>query len=205
MISDGWMRVTPTCSQRRAPLTMSPNAATHISNSTPSTYSGSAIRMRKWGGILANTYITPSATSMLTVCDVTRVKFWFEPLKITTRLTPSSSRIAVSSGPSMCAVTRRARRLIAAVFIVFAADPERGGLLAEQIIIEDLARDRCGRTRAEARVFDQHGERNPRLVGRCVGDEQRMIPMALRNTARDVFFALLQGNHLRRAGLAGAH
>jgi hypothetical protein len=35
--SDGWMRATPMLSQRRAPFETSPNSATAISSSTPST------------------------------------------------------------------------------------------------------------------------------------------------------------------------
>jgi len=37
MISEGWMRVTPTCSQRRAPFTLMPNSHTASSRITPST------------------------------------------------------------------------------------------------------------------------------------------------------------------------
>ena len=36
IISEGWKRVTPTCSQRRAPFTTSPASATAISSAIPS-------------------------------------------------------------------------------------------------------------------------------------------------------------------------
>ena len=40
------MRVTPMCSQRRAPFTISPNSATPMSNSSPITYTGTDKRSR---------------------------------------------------------------------------------------------------------------------------------------------------------------
>jgi hypothetical protein len=51
--------------------------------------------------------------------------------------------------------------------------------LAEQIVVEHLARDRRRRLGAEAAVLDQHGQRDPRLVGRGKGDEQRMVAQFL--------------------------
>ena len=35
IISEGWKRATPTCSQRRAPFTMSPASATAMRSATP--------------------------------------------------------------------------------------------------------------------------------------------------------------------------
>ena len=58
MSSDGWMRTMPRLSQRRDPFTTTPNSATPISSSTPSTYSGTAVRASVCGGMLATTHIS---------------------------------------------------------------------------------------------------------------------------------------------------
>ena len=54
-----------------------------------------------------------------------------------------------------------------------------GSVLAEQVVVEHLARDRRRGLRAEAAVLDEHRERDLRLVGRRVGDEQRVVAQAL--------------------------
>ena len=60
-------------------------------------------------------------------------------------------------------------------------------VLAEQIEVEHLARDRrCG-ARAEPGVLDQHGERDPGIVGRREGDEERVVAHgALRPSPRSI-------------------
>ena len=76
------------------------------------------------------------------------------------------------------------------------------GQLAEQVVVEHLARDRRRGLGAEAAVLDQHRQRDGRLVGRRVGDEQRVVAQVGRHGLRLVLGALLR-EHLRRAGLAG--
>ena len=50
---------------------------------------------------------------------------------------------------------------------------------AGEVVVEHLPRDRRRGLRAEAAVLDQHRERDPRLVGRRVGDEPRVVAQAL--------------------------
>ncbi len=69
------MRVTPMCSQRRAPLLTSPNSATPTSSPTPTTYTGSASRAMCCGGMFAAIHMTVTATPMLSSCPPTREKF----------------------------------------------------------------------------------------------------------------------------------
>ena len=56
--SDGWIRVTPMCSQRRAPFDTSPNSATPISSARPARYSGMAVRIIVVGDRLAMAHMT---------------------------------------------------------------------------------------------------------------------------------------------------
>src|SRR6187200_1515523 len=162
------------------------------------------MRRRKCGGTFANMYITPSATMMLATWLEMRGTLWLEPLNIVARPTPINSSSTTSNWVSRWAVSSRVKRLITGTgrsFVGF----ERGRLLAEQIIIEHLARDGGGGARAEAGVFHQHGERQFRLVGRRICDEQRMVAMALLHAALDIFFSLLNRDDLGSPGLAGAY
>src|SRR6187397_341209 len=96
--------------------------------------------------------------------------------------TPINSSSTMSSWVSRWAVSSRVKRLITGTGCSFVGF-ERGRLLAEQIIIEHLARDGGGGARAEAGVLHQHGERQFRLVGRRIRDEQRMVAMPLLHAA----------------------
>ena len=69
--------------------------------------------------------------------------------------------------------------LILAVARAAATSAGPGSGLAEQVVLEHLARDRRGGLRAEAAVLDQHGERDLRLVGGRVGDEPGVVAQAL--------------------------
>src|SRR6187402_1230372 len=147
------------------------------------------MRRRKCGGTFANMYITPSATMMLATWLEMRGTLWLEPLNIVARPTPINSSSTTSNWVSRWAVSSRVKRLITGTgrsFVGF----ERGRLLAEQIVIEHLPCNGGG-ARAETGVFHQHGERQFRLVGRRIGDEERMVAVALQHPALDVFFALL--------------
>ncbi len=79
-----------------------------------------------------------------------------------------------------------------------------GEFLAKQIVIKYLARNRRGRDRPEPGIFHDYRERYFGLVGRSVGDEQRMITMPFLHAALDIFLVLLDGDDLRGAGFAGA-
>ena len=59
--SDGWMRVTPRSSQRRAPFEMSPNSATPTSSTTPSRYTGTAVRWIHCNGRFAAIHMMANA------------------------------------------------------------------------------------------------------------------------------------------------
>ena len=61
MISEGCTVVKPKLSQRRAPLRTSPPRATPTSSKTPTTYRGSAMRIKVWGEILAISHMTAKA------------------------------------------------------------------------------------------------------------------------------------------------
>src|SRR5262245_10291469 len=98
------------------------------------------------------------------------------------------------SGPSILAEKRSSSCLIVAVVIVGKPGGGRGGLvdaLAEQVVVEDLARDRGGRAGAEPRVLDQHRERDPGVVRRRERDEQRVIAQVLGGVRLRVFLVLL--------------
>ena len=75
IISAGWKRVTPMCSQRRAPFTTSPASATASSSTSPITYAGSAKRISVCGGTCATIHIATSATARLTSWFTTRAGF----------------------------------------------------------------------------------------------------------------------------------
>src|SRR5215207_4642814 len=117
-----------------------------------------------------------------------RGTLWLEPLNIVAKPTPINISSPISNWVSMCAVSARVMRLITATdrpFIGF----ERRRLLAEQIIIEHLARNRRRRARTEPGVLDENGKRQLRLVGRGVSDKERMVAVALGHPALDIFLA----------------
>ncbi len=71
IISEG-CTTTPMLSQRRAPLRISPNIATPISNATPAVYSGTAKRISVCCGRLAMIHITTNDSRMLRTWSSTR-------------------------------------------------------------------------------------------------------------------------------------
>jgi hypothetical protein len=71
---------------------------------------------------------------------------------------------------------------------------------SSDVIVEHLPRDRCRRLRAEAAVLDEHAERNPGRIERCIRDEPGVIAQPLVHLARVVLLALERVN-LRGAGL----
>ena len=72
IISEGWKRVTPTCSQRRAPFTTSPKSATATSSTMPITYAGTAKRISVCGATCAVSHIAVRAMHRLTSWFSTR-------------------------------------------------------------------------------------------------------------------------------------
>src|SRR4051812_20522224 len=116
--------------------------------------------------------------------------------------TPINSSSATRSWLSICSVSRRARPLITAGRVV---GFHGRWLFAEQIIVEHLAGDWPGGARAEAGVFNKHCKREFGVVGRRVGDEQRMVAMALLHAALDILLALFDRYHLGSAGLSRTH
>ncbi len=72
IISEGWKRVTPTCSQRRAPFTTSPNSATATRKARPIRYAGTAKRIMVCGDTCATIHIAARATARLASWPMTR-------------------------------------------------------------------------------------------------------------------------------------
>ena len=75
--------------------------------------------------------------------------------------------------------------------------------LAQQPGVEHLARDRRGAVGAVAAALDRDRDRDGRLVGRRVGDEQAAVAQIHRQLARIQRGAAAAAHHLRGAGLAG--
>src|SRR5688572_3899736 len=148
---------------------------------------------------------------MLTNCAVTRATLALDALASTKR--PSSIRaiMKANSTPSRWRVKKSPIRRRTRLFIVllrrlaFLVHLLRGGHLAEQVVVDHLARDWRGVARPEAGILHDHGERDPRLVGGRIGDEECMVAVTLGHLALDVFLARLEADHLRSAGLAPAH
>src|SRR5258708_12847865 len=110
---------------------------------------------------------------------------------------------AAMSGPSMRRERKSKMRLIMFFGLFLAELRPLLGQLAEQVIVEHLARDRRGGRAAVAAVLDQQRHREPGVVRRGVSDEQRVIAVSLLHALLVVLLALLHRDHLRGAGLGG--
>src|SRR5258708_989093 len=110
---------------------------------------------------------------------------------------------AAMSGPSMRRERKSKMRLIMFFRLVLAELRPLLGQLAEQVVVEHLARDRRGGRAAVAAVLHQQRHREPGVVGRGVSDEQRVIAVSLLHALLVVLLALLHRDHLRAAGLGG--
>src|SRR3970040_799801 len=154
--------------------------------------------------MLANSHSTPSANSMFASCAGIRAAFRLDALTSTTSPTASSASTMPNSVPSMLRVREFPSRLTVGCIVVLAALFRRGQL-AEEVVVEHLARERRGRARAEAGVFHDHGERDAGILRRCVRDEERMIAQLLLHPALHILLALLDADHLGGARLARAH
>src|SRR5687767_8263049 len=147
--------------------------------------------MRKCGGMFANTHSTPSATIMLTSCAVMRAALALDALASTTRPSVIRASMKANSTPSRWRVKKSPIRRRTRLFIVLLLRLGlrvrllRGRHLAEQVVVDHLAGDRRGVARAEARVLHDHGQRDLRLVGRGVSDEERVVAEALGHLALD--------------------
>src|SRR6185312_11162397 len=106
------------------------------------------------------------------------------------------------SGPSMRRVIASKTRLIM-LFAAFLARVERlgrGGLLAQEVVVEHLARDRPRGGTAVLAVLDQDRHRELRVVGGREGDEERVVPVLALQVLLVVLLVLLHAHDLRRAG-----
>src|SRR5690606_14046280 len=116
---------------------------------------------------------------------------------------PSSSPTSVIIWRSRCFTRRAHRRLIILLLLLFGRwGPGGLRLLAQEVEVDDLARDRRGGAAAVAAVFHQDREGDLGIVRRRVGDEQGVVAMTLLDS-RFVVLLPLHADHLRRAGLAG--
>src|SRR6188768_626541 len=113
-----------------------------------------------------------------------------------------ASTSAAMSGPSMRRATTLKMRSIT-VGLVLAQLLLHQGLFLEQVVVEDLTRDRCRGRPAVAAVLHQQRDRDLRVVGRRVGDEDRVVAVRLLHALLVVLLALLHADHLRGAGLGG--
>src|SRR5688572_29449253 len=123
--------------------------------------------MRVCGAMCANTHSATRATARLRACPATRSREAPPAEYTTVRPSATVSASAAMSGPSMRSTSLSQRRLI--MVIPFRLGHERGLLvafLAEQVIVEDLARDRRGGSGAAAAVLDEQRHRELGVVGR---------------------------------------
>src|SRR3569623_1838486 len=193
--------MNPRSSQRRAPLRISPNSATPTSSTTPAAYRGGPTFDSRCGGTLAINTITASASPMLTRWPLMRTGLCHEALVTTARLIPSTSSASVSRMPSTWRRPRRSQWLVRG--IASSLQFHVAGAYPGQVIIEDRARDRCRRGAAMAAVLDHDRHHDGGVLGRRIGNEQRMIAILPGQAAGVVAGALLDADHLRGAGLAG--
>src|SRR5690242_7795368 len=75
------------------------------------------------------------------------------------------------------------------------------GLLAQQVVVEDLARDRARGRAAVLAVLDEDRHGDLRVVGGGEGDEERVVPVLALQVLLVVLLVLLHADHLRGAGL----
>src|SRR5258708_25919345 len=122
-----------------------------------------------------------------------------------TTMTPSGRvrASAAMSGPSMRRERKSKMRLIMFFGLFLAELRPLLGQLAEQVIVEHLARDRRGGRAAVAAVLDQPRHREPGVVRRGVSDEPRVVAAGPPHALLVLALALLHRDHLRAAGLGG--
>src|SRR5205085_947229 len=107
-------------------------------------------------------------------------------------------------GPSMRRAMKSKMRLITLALVGIELRFFLGDL-AQQVIVEHLARNRARGGAAVAAVLHQDRERQLRVVGGREGDEERMVAMLLADAALVVRLSLLHADDLRSAGLGGDH
>ena len=101
--SDGWKRMKPRLSQRREPLTTTPNSATPTSRTTASTYSGTAARASVCGGTFATSHISSRATARFASWPDSRAMLWSAAEYSVTSPTPT---IAIAVANSTLSIRR---------------------------------------------------------------------------------------------------
>src|SRR3989338_11115717 len=120
-----------------------------------------------------------SATAMLIIWLSGRPQLALSALYSTTRLVSISRPMPSSSGRSRCAMKRSHNwRLVMFLDLLVAQVRQRLRHLAEQEIIQHLARDRGGRAAAVSAVLGQHHQRDPGLLGGSESDKPGMVAMA---------------------------
>src|SRR5512139_3271802 len=128
--------------------------------------------------MLATIHSAVKATMTLTSWPNTRLQLPSLALYMRIRLTSMSAPSAPINTGSRWATKRLLRRLIIFNLRGIVYGLQRLGRLAEQVIIEHLARDRCGRRAAVAAVFNQHRQGDARLVGRRESNKPGMVAVA---------------------------
>ena len=107
---------------------------------------------------------------------------------------PPGAAEHASAAPRRPAPARRGRcgrrRLLA---LLDGGDVLVGRVALRQPVVEDAARDRRRGLRAEAGVLDHQRERDLRIVGRRVGDEERVVAQVLGDLRGAVFLVLPSG------------
>src|SRR5262245_13633865 len=98
---------------------------------------------------------------MLRSWAVRRAVFALAALNSASNPTVASMMTAQSSSPSIWRMQYSPMRLIVSVIVLHLVALERLGFLAEQVVVEQLARDRRGGSAPAAAVLDQdrHGNR----------------------------------------------
>src|SRR3569832_770356 len=192
--------MNPRSSQRRAPLRISPNSATPTSSTTPAAYRGGPTFDSRCGGTLAINTITASASPMLTRWPLMRTGLCPEALVTTARLMPSTSNASVSRMLSTWRRPRRSQWLVRG--IASSLQFHVTGAFPGQVVIEDRTRNRCRRGAAMAAVLDHDRHHDGGVLGRRIGNEQRMVTILPGQAAGVIAGALLDADLLRGAGFA---
>src|SRR3569832_1326670 len=192
--------MNPRSSQRRAPLRISPNSATPTSSTTPAAYRGGPTIDSRYSDTLAINTITASASPMLTRWPLMRTGLCPEALVTTARQKPSTSNASVSRMPSAWRRPRRSQWLVRG--IASSLQFHVTGAFPGQVVIEDRTRNRCRRGAAMAAVLDHDRHHDGGVLGRRIGNEQRLVLFFLGQAAGVIAGALLDADHLRGAGFA---
>src|SRR3989338_1909598 len=144
------------------------------------------------------------ATAMLRIWFSGWFQLALSALYSTSRLISSSKLIPSINDRSMCAVRScHSCRLVMFASLLHFRFGQWPGHFPKQIVIEHFACYRRYQPPAVPAVFDQHRQRDLRLLGRGKSDEPGVVAMLLLDLFSIIFFPLIHSDHLRGAGLAG--